>query len=84
MSFGGNKNKPPIGTPKLNKNLTDIEALLEYEGDDMDALAMDNSKDVLRVLENIDEMIDSRINLLYDTDYNIEGYGDNLVSLACV
>ncbi len=82
MSFGGNLNKPPMSTPKLNKNLTDVEALLEYDGDDMDVLAMANSKDALRVLDNIEEMIDNRINGICETDYNMDTYGDNLIGLT--
>lgn len=84
MSFGGLLNKPETNKSQVKKTLTDIEALLEYDGDDMDGLAMANSKDALRVLDNIEEMIDSRINMICENDYNIDGYGDNNISLTVV
>ena len=84
ISFGGSKptTKPPFNS-KVSKNLSDIEALLEYEGDDIDQLAMVNSKDALRIMDNIEEMIDGRINSLLDNDHNMEGMGENLFGLQC-
>ena len=51
----------------INNSFADVDALLEYEGHDLDSLAMDNSKDALRVIQGLEDLIDSRINFLMDS-----------------
>ena len=81
MSFGEKKSKPPMN--KVTKNLADIEALLEYEGDDIDQLAMSNSKDALRIIDSLEDMIDSRLSMLLDGEPNgHDNYNENIFGLA--
>lgn len=72
MSFGEKAPKPPVNSSKVSKNLADIEALLEYDGDDIDQLAMGNSKDALRIMDSIEDMIDARIAMLTQEDVNFD------------
>lgn len=81
MSFGEKKTKPPMN--KVTKNLADIEALLEYEGDDIDQLAMSNSKDALRIIDSLEDMIDARLNMLLEGEQNgHDNYNENIFGLA--
>lgn len=86
MTFGSKKQNQQNqqSVPKVSKTLTDIDALLEYDGDDIDQLAMSNSKDALRIMDSIEEMIESRIRQLKDSDQGIsEMYNENFFGLAC-
>ena len=85
VSFGEKAHaKPSKNIAKVTKNLSDIEALLEYEGDDIDQLAMSNSKDALRIMDNIDDMIEARLNMLtQEESYQGENFNDNIFGLAC-
>lgn len=83
VSFGDKNMKPPIGNSKVSKNLADIEALLEYDGEDIDQLAMGSSKDALRIIDSLEDMLDARINFLTENDQNNDNYSDNLLGLAC-
>ena len=83
MTFGSKKQNQQA-TTKTSKTLTDIDALLEYDGDDIDQLAMSNSKDALRIMDSIEEMIEGRIRFLKDADQGInEMYNDNFFGLSC-
>ena len=82
MSFGSKPLKPPVNF-KVRENQIDIEDLLEYDGEDIDQLAMFNSKDALRVMDNIEDMLDARINQLMESDSCADEFGENFTGLTC-
>lgn len=83
VSFGEKKPSQRHTMSKQGKNLADIEALLNYEGDDLDQLAMSNSKDALKIMDNIEDFIDSRLNKLLESNNEADLFGYSMFGLAC-